>query len=445
MRITGGTDIATTGNKTVYLEMAWNGFKKASEKADSKHVWAMSSKNLTFRILDMPFNDKKKTKSIMQEELSYSLAFPIDQCVWDFLLSPQGQSLAIVSLKKQLPVNVKSPDALDCDVTSLVRSSAYCGYKNSLIIDFGASKTLFLGLKDLAVNFVTAIPSGGDELTSIISIDREITRPEAEITKKEQGLLLPKLKQHILNLIKKAQIPQNQWESIVICGGGAQLKGLRELLSEGLKLPVKNFEFPEEISPFYDAVAFGCAIREKYPNYSISLIEEAKHGEPFPVWLAVAVAIPFLLLPIHLFFTVANLEKERKGYDNSITTAIRREIPDMGVLNSPINQLESKLIEKKSKQGKNSSSNILSDFDSISQAIKDKPVIVYDIDFSKEQIVLAGEADSYKDLDSVKSELQNIFSDIKYETKTLPSKKITFKMTIKSDNKKVEKSDVVKV
>lgn len=445
MRTTGGIDIATTGNKAVYLEATWNGFKKTTEKPDAKLVWAISSKNLTFRILDMPFNDKKKAKPIMQEELSYSLAFPIEQCAWDFLLPPQAQSVAIVSLKKHLPQNVKSPDILDCDVASLLRASAYCGFKNSLIIDLGASKTLFLGLTDSSVDFVTVIPSGGDELTSIVSVDGKIAKQEAELLKKEQGLSLPKLKQHILSVVKKAQLPQNRWDSIVICGGGAQLKGLRELLSEGLKLPVKNFEFPEGISPFYDAVAFGCAIREKYSNYSINLIEEARSGDSFPAWLAAAVLVPFLLLPVHLFMSLGNIEKERKSYENAITAAVRKEIPDIGTLNSPISQVEAKLMEKKSGQAKDPSSDILSSFDSISQSIKNKPVVVYDIDFSKEQIILSGEADSYKELDSIKSDLQGAFSDVKYETKTLPSKKITFKMTIKLGTKKVDKDYVVKV
>ncbi len=441
MKIAGGIDIAATGNKTIYLELGWNSIKKSSGKNDTKNTRALSSKNLTFRVFDLPFGDKKKCKGIVQEELSYSLAFPLEQASWDFMLSSGGSALAVVSLNKNIPADLPANDVLDCDVSALARCAAYCNYRNPLIIDLGASKTLFCGLNSGIPNFVAVVPSGGDALTAAVAQAKNISPKEAELLKKEKGIELVEVRQKLLNIIKKAQIQVSDWEQIIICGGGAEMKGLSELLSDGLKIPVKTFEFPEGISPFYDAVAFGAALREKYPLISINLSGEEKQSLEIPVYWIVAVIVPLILLPVHLYIKAYTLDTKLKDYSNAVTTAIKKEFPDIGEIKSPKSQLQAKIDQRKLNQ-RTSSANIIVELDNISQALAGKPVTLYDMDFSKELIVLSGEAPSYNDVDTIRTKLLETFSDVRLEIKTLPSKKITFTLQIKTGEKK---SNVVKV
>ena len=63
-------------------------------------------------------------------------------------------------------------------------------------------------------------------------------------------------------------------EKIVITGGCALAEGFKELVENTLKKEVVFMQFPSGISPYLDAVAFGTAIRCKYPNLSLNFAEE---------------------------------------------------------------------------------------------------------------------------------------------------------------------------
>ncbi len=436
MKTACGIDLAATGNKTVYLELGWNKIARTNKNTSGQCVYALPSTYLTFRTLELPFNDKKKSKEIVKEELSYSLAFPIEDSVWDFVIGqPDNNAFAAVALKQDIPKEIEKNDSLDGDIACLARTAAYCGHKNALIIDFGASKTLFTGITGGGINFAKVITTGSSYITAAIAKIHKLTDERAEQFKIEKGIASPEIKNIITGILKKADLPEFTWDEIIICGGGGQLKGLGDFLNEGYKKPIKNFYLPENISPFTEAVAFGAAIKEKYPQTAINLVENDSTEKTIPIKWIIMVLLPLLLLPIHLFLKGSYYEKQAENYNTEISKAIKAEFPEIQTIKAPVAQLQAKIDGRKISLRKKNY-DLLSALESVAESTKGKKLIVYDIDSSKENISISGEADSYSEIDSVRAELLRKYDDVNLEIRSLPSKKISFNLTIKPEVKK---------
>ncbi|MDD2696561.1 MAG: type IV pilus assembly protein PilM [Candidatus Pacebacteria bacterium] len=134
-----------------------------------------------------------------------------------------------------------------------------------LLIDFGATRTGFIIFSGHSLRFTFSIPVSSQNFTEIISRTLKISLPEAEKLKIKYGLenkemkagkevfdaLIPSLTD-LTEQIKKylgyylehsshEHLPPDGKgiEKILICGGGAKLKGLTEFLSSQLNLPVE--------------------------------------------------------------------------------------------------------------------------------------------------------------------------------------------------------------
>jgi type IV pilus assembly protein PilM len=127
-----------------------------------------------------------------------------------------------------------------------------------LLIDFGAAKTSLIIHSGYSIRFTTSIPVSSNKFTDVISRAMQISFEEAEKMKIESGLkkkeifeaLIPPLTD-LVEQIKKyldyykthsSHEHLSQEESgvskIVLCGGGANLVGLKEFIASECGIPV---------------------------------------------------------------------------------------------------------------------------------------------------------------------------------------------------------------
>lgn len=194
--------------------------------------------------------------------------------------------------------------AMEVEPLSIVRTLVKnASTKPFLIIDFGASRTSFIIFSGCSISFTSTIPVSSQELTSVIAKALNISSKKAEKIKQEQGLqgekaVFDSMVPVLTNLTKQikshldyytSHAPQveyasgnNKMECILLCGGGARLRGLDDFLTSTFKLKVAMADlwanlakpdlktFPgmplEEFFGF--STAFGLALRGKYSKDS---------------------------------------------------------------------------------------------------------------------------------------------------------------------------------
>ncbi|MDQ7823938.1 MAG: GspL/Epsl periplasmic domain-containing protein [Candidatus Eremiobacteraeota bacterium] len=435
MKLSGGLDSGTTEAREIYLELGWKKVKIAENPRTAMVQAAVPSSVLTFRTLTLPFTDQKRIREIIREELSDTLAIPLESTVWDFSRNPDGSVFVVIAPTealgekiKELPKNIQ---ALDAEPFALVRTALYCGIKDGLIIDFGASKTLFCGLRNGAIDFIRVLLRGGGLITELIMKEMQVSLAEAESIKREKGLALSTAREEIIKTLRTAGLPSPfPYPQIVITGRGAQIPGLQALLQESLKTQVATFSLPEDLSPYTYPVAFGMALRGKEYGTGVNLMEEKKSShDPLVLWAA-GIILPLLLCSASLMVHEAALVKEAKAYKAEINKVVKKEFPEITVINRPLDQLRDK-VSQKAALAENRGPNILGIFDSISQVIRGKDIIIYEFDFSESTVTITGEAASYQEVEFIRKGLLASFEKVELrEGKTLPSRRITFNLTI---------------
>ena len=129
--------------------------------------------------------------------------------------------------------------------------------KNYALIDIGACHTSMIFYAHKTILFTVSIPITGEQITASIAQTLEISKEQAEKAKivcgldenKAQGIIKNILEEVIKKLIKKIneaiQFYQSHYaesgplEEILICGGGANIKNLTDILKEATSTPVR--------------------------------------------------------------------------------------------------------------------------------------------------------------------------------------------------------------
>ncbi len=270
--------------------------KVNGEKLGTNHVIASLPEQKAFlRVIDMPLMSQDDLKSAVIYEAENYVPMPIEEIRLDFqvissLKEKSGHcQVLIVALPKKIVESYVSCleganlEVMALEIESLAISRALLGKENLfrpyIIINLGAAKTDFIVFSGGSLRFVSSIPVSSFGFTQIISENLSIGLAEAEELKIKYGLmkrvkdgkmsslmdeknkkeseermvfesLIPALvdltqqiKRHIEYYCahfteeeKLADVKKNL--SIIISGGGSNLKGLSEYLSVELKMPV---------------------------------------------------------------------------------------------------------------------------------------------------------------------------------------------------------------
>lgn len=268
-------------------------FKKVKgEKINSKHVIVSLPEEKAFlQVIQLPKMPEEDIKSAIVYEAENYIPLSIEKVYFDYqVLKPLCNHLdhldiLLAALPREivdpyidcLKLAGLKPKALEIESLAIGRALIKNEVANSpvLLIDLGATRTSFVVFSGDCVRFTSSIPISSKGFTEIISKNLGIAFAEADSFKIKYGLgekihfkmgdgiekkiekgrifeaLIPALVdliQQIKNHIDYYQthtshehLPSNgkTTPKILLCGGGANLKGLPELLSLELKTPVE--------------------------------------------------------------------------------------------------------------------------------------------------------------------------------------------------------------
>ncbi len=295
------------------------------KKLGTKYVVAALPEEKSFsQVIQMPEMNKDELKSAVPFEAENYIPLPIDKVYLDFQainLAKDGVDycddkhcdLLIAATPKSIVDSYVSclkksgfiPHALEVESQAVARALVKkdSNTKPLIFIDLGKTKTSFIIFSGNSIRFTSSIPIFSDQITLAISEVFSISYNEAEELKIKYGLLQEKGSQIDVSTIMKpilrdlvSQIKKyisfyhdhvfheyfpadGNIEKIILCGGGANLKGITDFLSKELKIKVeladpftniimgkngKHISLNKKSLSF--VIAIGLALREEEDN-----------------------------------------------------------------------------------------------------------------------------------------------------------------------------------
>jgi type IV pilus assembly protein PilM len=286
------------------------------KKLKAKYVIASLPEEKSFLdIIQIPLMKKEEMEEALRFEAENHIPIPLDEVYFDFEKietifnhSRYQEVLIAACPKKVIDAYLRAlkgaglfPLALEVESLSIVRALVKKEkvFPPLLIIDFGGTRTSFIIYSGRSLRFTSTIPISSQGLTKTIAKNLNVSLKKAEFLKLKYGLegkkkifeaMIPPLTdlvEQIKTLLRYYQSHESgeqifhngkEMSKILLCGGGANLKGLVEFLSQELKVevelgnpwvnilkePIKEIpELPFEKSLAY-TTALGLALRGIY-------------------------------------------------------------------------------------------------------------------------------------------------------------------------------------
>lgn len=289
--------------------VAQAGPKKINTK---KVVCSLPESKVFLRVISVPKMEKEEIGEAIKWEIEASIPLSVDQVYYDWQLIGESSgklNILTIAVSREIIDGIlevfelagAEVYVLESESVAMVRSliCETCDKKKeiSLIVDLGSKRTNFIVAEDNVPFFTSSISFSSNGVTDTIAKTMGINNEDAEKIKTSEGINYCSEEMCIFNSVKSyleglaieiektidfyqnTNVESGKVEKIVICGGGANLKGLIPYLTKrmdcrifmgdpwmnldfGDKLPVIN----KEISLQF-ASAVGLAMRkENYEN-----------------------------------------------------------------------------------------------------------------------------------------------------------------------------------
>jgi len=286
--------------------------KKAGPKKirTKKVICSIPESKAFLRMIYIPPMEESEAAEAIKWEMEANIPLPIDQVYfdWQFLNinKQKKQEILTVAVEKKIVDELMEVlkkaglDAYGLEVESIATARSLISREDAekdsafLIIDLGSQKTSFIVVAKGVPCFTSSIPFSSESINDAISKSLKLNFQEAEMAKVNNGIdfknndnpifnatksLLENLSQEIektLDFYKEMIKGGPEIDKIILCGGGSNLKGLIEYLTDRLKknielgnpwtkvnLAKKSKKMAENISVRYPTV-IGLALRGIY-------------------------------------------------------------------------------------------------------------------------------------------------------------------------------------
>ncbi len=236
---------------------------------------SLPEENAFFQVVEVPKVKRERMQEAIEYQAEESIPLPVEDIYLDYQVirsKRNGFDVLLAALPKKVVdsrvLAVKKaglfPVVAEVESMSAVRSLV----KNDdspeslLLIDIGENKTILTVFSKGVIVFTSYVLVSSKDLTKKIAEDNDISKYKAEKLKIEHGLIdkdrldiaesLEPLLSEMVEEIEKHLAYYNscgfkfqnmegeKLEEIIICGGGAKLKGLPEFLTDKLNLKVRK-------------------------------------------------------------------------------------------------------------------------------------------------------------------------------------------------------------
>lgn len=221
------------------------------------------------QMLTLPKMPKKDLRQAILSEAEQYIPVQLDSLYLDFSIireTPEGIDLQIVAVPKEiidsyftlmLVLGLETV-AIETNINSSSRLFVRADRSNvpTILIDFGSAST------DITINYkgpitTGTVAGGGDNFTKLIAESLSVSQAEAQIIKTRYGLgvskrqseitkaLKPSLEQlskevrRMIRYYEERSIAQGAISQIVTMGGGANMPGLSDYLTDHLRLATR--------------------------------------------------------------------------------------------------------------------------------------------------------------------------------------------------------------
>lgn len=179
--------------------------------------------------------------------MSVTIAAAPKKIVDDYSVALEAAGLIPVAFEIEAQAIVRCVIPIDDD-----------GSKSVGIVDFGATRSSFIVYDKGTIQFTVSIPLSGDVVTQRISEALSVDMAEAERTKRQCGvdahkcgtklwvIMEPFLSEMAARILDAVEYYRDHFpggrslDEIILCGGGANMARIDELLSELTKTPVRR-------------------------------------------------------------------------------------------------------------------------------------------------------------------------------------------------------------
>lgn len=249
--------------------------KKAIEIASpnkiktKKVICSLPETKAFLRIISVPKMDESEIKEAVKWEMEANIPLPLEQVYYDWQIIPENLfpeknkiSLLVVAISKNVvdlaieTLELAGLDPVGLEIESIAQARSLLLESNNeetvLVVDIGDRRTSFSVTKGGVPCFTSSIPLCGQSLTDAISKGMNVSFEEAEKIKISYGIgndfkndAIFKLSKPILENFAQ-EIDQSidfyltglkyskSIDKIIICGGGANTKGIVPYLSKKL-------------------------------------------------------------------------------------------------------------------------------------------------------------------------------------------------------------------
>lgn len=226
------------------------------------------------RSIRLPTLDDEELVEAVQLEVEQYIPVPLEELYLDYTVtskSNEGQELFVVAVPKTIVdsyimlARMMGLETILIEPTMASCTRLFTKDENSnlpsVIIDFG-SLTADISIYDTTELAIGTVPAGGLVFTEAISKRLGISREEAGHLKTKHGLdvspkqkqvaaaLEPALQKLVTEIRRMIRYYDERYESkkqmgqVVILGGGANMPGLGNYLTNALKIPVRTHNHP---------------------------------------------------------------------------------------------------------------------------------------------------------------------------------------------------------
>ncbi|MFK7897593.1 MAG: type II secretion system protein GspL [Myxococcota bacterium] len=262
----------------------------------SQVACALPARNLSTRVLEFPFSDRRRLEQAIPFEIEAETPFELEDIYvdWNLLRGERNQGIVAATLAKRTQVEQAlselqdagcDPHILEAEGLALANlAPAFALEGTHLITDIGHEKTTYCVLAEGRPLMAHSIPAGGRAMTEAIASETGLSFEEAEMRKCESGVLghgavggspgvgaiLDRIAREAIRTLEAAEARPgagsiSQDAQLTLVGGSARLDRIDDFLAQRTGLETARLRMPADsphakIVEGVDPVLFGPAL-----------------------------------------------------------------------------------------------------------------------------------------------------------------------------------------